>query len=165
MCQTTVERLLDRMWTRQIRRGASLFAQAINCRTEPDIQVMRGIDLCEGRPELLIDSIPVRYSRLPDKLYFLHEYDTCCRHDNLTDLARTNLGDRLRPIIRDGRTLKTVIREIEQERKRCTFWIAATNGSATTNGSCTDAAVSAYDLVSSRLPTPYKVCLPRGGRL
>jgi hypothetical protein len=32
MCQTTVERLFDRMWPSQIRKVASLFAQALSLR-------------------------------------------------------------------------------------------------------------------------------------
>jgi len=99
-------------------------------RLEPERQDYEGyrIELRECEPELLIDSVPVWYRQLPDKLYFLHEC-VYCWHDYLMDLARANLGDRLRSIIRDGRTLQDVMREIERERERCTFWLAATNGS------------------------------------
>jgi hypothetical protein len=119
---------------------------------------MRGIELREGEPELLIDNVPARYGQLSDRLYFMHEY-AYCWHDYLMDLARANLGDRLRSIIRDGRTLQDVMRVVEREREGCTFWLAATNGSYV------DSAVPTYEPVSSGLPTPYKVCLPKGGRL
>jgi hypothetical protein len=119
---------------------------------------MSGIELREGEPELLIDNVPTRYGQLSDRLYFMHEY-AYWRHYYLMNLARANLGDRLRSIIRDGRTLQDVMREVEREREGCTFWLAATNGSYV------DSAVPTYEPVSSGLSTPYKVCLPKGGRL
>jgi hypothetical protein len=61
---------------------------------------------------LLIDNVPVRYGQLSGRFYFLHEY-AYCWHDNLMDLARANLGGRVRSIIRDGRTLQDAMREIE----------------------------------------------------
>jgi hypothetical protein len=41
----------------------------------------------EGKPELLIDDVPIRYGQLPDGSYFLHEYAYDWT-DTLMDLAR-----------------------------------------------------------------------------
>lgn len=85
-----------------------------------NVGIMRGIELREGEPELLIDNVSARYGQLSDRLYFMLEY-AYCWHDYLMDLERANLGDRLRSIIRDGRTLQDVMRDVEREREGCTF--------------------------------------------
>lgn len=41
----------------------------------------------DADPELIIDGVPVRYGRLPDGKYVLHEYAYDSR-DDLMDLAR-----------------------------------------------------------------------------
>jgi len=65
---------------------------------------------------VLIDNVPAPYGQLSDRLYFMHQC-AYCWHDYLMDLARANLGDRLRSIMRDGRTLQDVMREVERERE------------------------------------------------
>ena len=49
----------------------------------------------ESEPELLIDDEPIRYGRLPDGLYFLHDYAYDWR-ENLLDLARRFIDYRSR---------------------------------------------------------------------
>lgn len=41
----------------------------------------------EGKPELLIDDVPIRYGQLPDGSYFLHKYAYDWT-DNLMELAQ-----------------------------------------------------------------------------
>jgi hypothetical protein len=41
----------------------------------------------EGKPEMLLDHVPLRYGQLPGGLYFLHEYAYDWT-DNLVELAR-----------------------------------------------------------------------------
>jgi len=49
----------------------------------------------EGRPELVIDNVTVRYNQLPNGLYFLHDY-AYDWSDNLLELARKFIDYRLR---------------------------------------------------------------------
>ena len=51
------------------------------------IELRARADRRDGQPELLIDDEPIRYGRLPDGSYALHEY-AYDSHDNLIDLAK-----------------------------------------------------------------------------
>lgn len=58
---------------------------------KPEHQEYQGhrVELRErkGKPELLIDTLPIRYGQLPSGLYFLHEYAYDWT-DNLKELAQ-----------------------------------------------------------------------------
>ena len=74
---------------------------------EPEREDYEGHRAARGcERELLIDNVPALYGQMSDRLYFMHEY-AYCWHDYLMDLARANLGDRLRSIIRAAGACRT----------------------------------------------------------
>jgi hypothetical protein len=61
----------------------------------------------EGKPELLIDNIPVRYGQLPNGQYFLHDYAYDWT-DNVMELAQRFINYR--------RKVEQIRREHEAEK-------------------------------------------------
>jgi hypothetical protein len=67
MCQTTVERLFDRMWPSQIRKVASLFAQALRAiRSSQEAHCWQGRLL--PRSQLKVSSTGTPFPRQKSKM-------------------------------------------------------------------------------------------------